>query len=175
MWKIQFGCGGNQIDGWENYDMDIDISKPLPRGTELYDYVFAEHVVEHVNSPDAFRFFEECYRILKPGGVLRIALPSITQVYEHADQQYLSWLKDNKYSDGTRRGAIRNIVVNHEHLSSWNYELLDLLIYAAGFDNRKRCQVGKSDHSELDNIEGHGKEIGDRNNLIETIVIEAIK
>lgn len=173
--KIQFGCGGNQIDRWENYDSEVDISQPLPREDNSYDFVFAEHVVEHLDPPRAFRFFMECHRILKPGGVFRVAVPSVARIYQEADDTYLNWLVEMGYGEATKEDAIKSIVLNHYHLSAWTYELLDLFLLAAGFKQRVEEKVGESDHPELTNIEGHGEVIGHHNNLIETIVIEATK
>lgn len=52
MRKIQFGCGGNKLDGWENYDRDVNISKPLPFEDNSIRFIFAEHVLEHVHAHD---------------------------------------------------------------------------------------------------------------------------
>ena len=59
MKKIQFGSGGKDcfIDGWENYDIDIDIRKPLPFENNSVDFVMAEHLIEHVTQHDAYLFF----------------------------------------------------------------------------------------------------------------------
>lgn len=173
--KIQFGCGENYLEGWENYDIEMDISKLIPKQSDYYDFIFAEHVVEHVDSPTALKFFYECKRILKPGGVLRVAVPSVNQVRDRITEDYLAWTKELDYGDGTVSKALTNIILNHGRLSSWNYDLLDVMLEAAEFDIRVPAEVGKSTHPELSNIEGHGKVIGDVNNLIETIVIEATK
>lgn len=173
--RIQFGCGGNYIDHWENYDSEIDISKPLPREDNSYDYVFSEHVVEHLDPPRALQFFMECRRILRPGGVFRVVVPSVEKIYRDADDAYLNWLAEKGYGEATREDAIKSIVLNHYHLSAWTYELLDLFLFAAGFKQRVGQKVGESTHPELTNIEGHAEVIGEHNNLIETIVIEATK
>ena len=39
---------------------------------DAYDVVFSSHVLEHFEKADARAFLAECYRVLKPGGVLRI-------------------------------------------------------------------------------------------------------
>ncbi|NBW21092.1 MAG: methyltransferase domain-containing protein [Caulobacteraceae bacterium] len=77
MMKLNLGCGGNILQGWENHDSDLDISKPLPHEDNSIDFIFAEHVCEHLTTPDVVRFFMEAYRILKDGGTIRIAVPSV--------------------------------------------------------------------------------------------------
>ena len=77
MKKLHLGCGLNILNGWENLDKDVDVSKPLPYLNNSVDYVFHEHLIEHLDEVDGYNFMKECYRILKPGGYLRISTPSI--------------------------------------------------------------------------------------------------
>ncbi len=49
-------------------------------GPARFDWVIASHVVEHV--PDLIAFLQDCEAILKPGGVLAIALPDRRQCFD---------------------------------------------------------------------------------------------
>jgi predicted SAM-dependent methyltransferase len=169
MRKLNLGCGGNILAGWENHDADVDIRNPLPYEDESIDFIFIEHCVEHVTTPDAVRFFAECLRILKYEGTLRVAVPSGDKIYDLADEPYLKWHGQSGFGDGTRRGAVRSILLDHGHLSAWNHSILDACLFAAGFEEEKiyGCDLGE--------LEGHGKVIGEHNNAIETIVMEAVK
>lgn len=78
MKKIQFGSGKNILPGWENTDLPrVDIRKPLTYDTNSVDLVFHEHVIEHLDEVDGFNFMAECYRILNPGGIMRVSCPSL--------------------------------------------------------------------------------------------------
>jgi predicted SAM-dependent methyltransferase len=169
MRKLNLGCGGNILDGWENHDMDLDITKPLPYEDNSIDFIFIEHCVEHTTTPDAVRFFAEALRVLKPDGTLRVAVPSADKIYDLADGAYLKWHGQSGFGDGTKRGAVRSILLDHGHLSAWNHSILEACLFAAGFDPDK---IYGCEFSEL---EGHGKVIGDHNNKIETIIMEAVK
>jgi predicted SAM-dependent methyltransferase len=169
MRKLNLGCGSNILAGWENHDSDVDIRNPLPYEDESIDFIFIEHCVEHVTTPDAVRFFAECLRILKYEGTLRVAVPSGDKIYDLADSEYLKWHGQSGFGDGTRRGAVRSILLDHGHLSAWNHSILDACLFAAGFEQEKIYG------STIGELEGHGKVIGDHNNEIETIVMEAVK
>jgi SAM-dependent methyltransferase len=39
----------------------------------VYDWIIASHVIEHV--PDPIRFLRDCQTILKPGGIISLAIP----------------------------------------------------------------------------------------------------
>jgi len=175
MKAIQFGCGSHHFQGWENYDAEVDITKPLPFEDNSVDLAYASHVCEHVSAPDAFRFFKECHRILKSGGIMRICVPSIARVYELMDDAYVKWAKDAGFSDGTRRGAIEHLITNHGHLACWDEGTLRAAIWAAGFATALNQELNKSETPELCGLERHGEVIGERNNWIESIVVEGWK
>ena len=176
MKAIQFGCGGNIFPApWENYDLDVDITKPLPFEDECTDLVYCSHTFEHVSPPDGFRFLKECLRILKPGGVLRLSVPSIEQVHAYKSEEYAAWVKEAGFGDGTQRGAIEHLITNHGHLACWSTGTLMAAMFAAGFHEVIDCPVGLSGHLDLCGLEWHGRVIGENNNRIESICVEGIK
>ena len=103
MKKVQFGSGLNIIPGWENTDFPaVDITKTLPYESNTIDRIFHEHVLEHIDEVDGFRFLKECFRVLKPAGIMRISIPSIDgfiHVYQNWDKMN-SELKE-KYRNRT--------------------------------------------------------------------------
>src|SRR5437868_928144 len=77
--KLNLGAGGNILAGWHNHDLDMDITKRLPFDDNTIDAIFIEHCLEHVHLHDAMRFLEEAHRVLVPGGMIRITVPSIVK------------------------------------------------------------------------------------------------
>jgi predicted SAM-dependent methyltransferase len=83
--KLQVGCGANLLSGWLNSDtrpltaavMFLDATKRFPFEDDTFDYVFSEHMIEHVSFRDGMFMLGECFRILKPGGRIRISTPDI--------------------------------------------------------------------------------------------------
>jgi SAM-dependent methyltransferase len=172
--KVNLGCGENRLAGWDNHDIDVDITRRLPWADGSTDFIFIEHCVEHVGYRQAIGFFEEALRVLRPGGVLRVVVPSIEQILAADDQAY--WEFTKKWGgEATRRGAARAILFSHGHEMAWTESLMRSLLTYAGFDPVTLSTVGSSSHPELRGVEGHGKVIGEAFNRIESMVFEATK
>jgi predicted SAM-dependent methyltransferase len=145
--KYNFGCGSNRIFGWQNFDADCDITKPLPFSDNSAEFILAEHVCEHIAAPDCLRFFEECHRLLSPGGVLRICVPHLDRIQDTAH--------------------CRDLIVGHGHMVVFNLSNLVTMLQLAGFESvsetlRKPC-------------DGHWKIIGEAKDDLETLRVEARK
>ena len=175
MKKIQFGCGGNLLDGWDNFDIEMDIAEALRFEDNSVDYILAEHVVEHVNHNEALCFFDECRRILKEGGVLRVCIPSFQKIKDLADSEYVEFTKQFFANSKSPDVHLRAIVLCHEHKSMWTSDVLWDFLSMAGFDKIKKCDMRKSDHEARRDVDGHWKVIGEKFANIETEICEAIK
>lgn len=178
--KINLGCGTNKLDGWQNYDSEVDITKMLPFVNDSADFVFAEHVVEHVTYEQALSFFAECHRVLRVGGVCRIAVPSVVRVWREATPDYMRFTRKwsrpvNETEPMLRRASMMNILFMHGHKAPWTQELLLASLFYAGFDVVKPFTPGHSEIEELRGVEGHGRVISEYFNWIETVVVEATK
>ena len=88
--KINLGCGRHYLPGYLNCDVatgvradrHFDLNQfPYPLESDLADEVLLDNVLEHLD--DIPRVLTELYRILKPGGVLRVIVP-----YAKADWAY---------------------------------------------------------------------------------------
>lgn len=171
---LNFGCGTNRLEGWANFDAEVDIAKPLQFSDGSAGFILAEHVVEHVSYREALSFFRECRRVLRSGGVARIAVPSIEQVWRFGTAEYFGFAHSRGWAKSAdARGAMAALLDCHGHQAPWTASLLASSLYLAGFDNVVQRDPGLSDHPELHGVEGHGKVIGDAFNAIETVICEA--
>lgn len=168
MRKVQFGCGGNRLAGWENYDYEVDISKKLPFEDASVDAVLAEHVLEHISIQEAWSFLEECMRIMKNGAYLRIAVPSVTRIHAFADEEYFKFIKAHGWGEATRKDAVKSIIFNHGHQTIWEQSSLYAIIDVLGFEI---CATAECMKDTLH----HQKVIGDKINNIETVVVDCQK
>jgi SAM-dependent methyltransferase len=147
-------------------DGEADISKPLGFADASVDYLVCEHRVQRLEQYDAIRFFKECRRVLKPKGVLRIAVPSLEQIAKCEDADYAAMAASNG-------GPARAILYAWGSRSPWTWTVLEALLFFAGFENVERCSPHTSRHKALCDVEKHHKVIGDKFFEIETIVAEA--
>jgi SAM-dependent methyltransferase len=74
---------GVQLDNIEEVDFvwSGQSFKDLTGGERQYDWIIASHVIEH--TPDLIGFLNECESILKPGGVLSLAVPDKRYCFDH--------------------------------------------------------------------------------------------
>jgi SAM-dependent methyltransferase len=89
--KLDLGAGRNPIPGFTSVDLyapdsavkcDLfklpwkDMAGKLLWSDNSVSEIHASHFVEHIPREKRWPFFEECYRVLKPGGIMRIIVPS---------------------------------------------------------------------------------------------------
>lgn len=85
---LNVGCGRRYDRRWVNLDLasrdasvvQHDINKGLPFADGSFDAVYHSHVLEHLKPDQGVRLLGECYRVLAPGGVLRIVVPDLETI-----------------------------------------------------------------------------------------------
>lgn len=87
---VNVGCGSRYHPDWVNIDIVAhgpgviahDVSRGLPLDDASCDAVYHSAVLEHIRPGDAVPFIRECRRVLRPGGVLRVAVPDLERICE---------------------------------------------------------------------------------------------
>jgi predicted SAM-dependent methyltransferase len=82
---VNIGCGATWHPAWTNLDVRPvspqvqlwDVSHGLPFGSEQVDACYASHVLEHLTREQARALLVECVRVLRPGGIVRLAVPDL--------------------------------------------------------------------------------------------------
>ncbi len=121
---LNFGCGGTFHPDWTNLDTspaspgviahDLRLRFPFADGS--FDAAYGSHVLEHLEPAAAERLLQDCFRILKPGGTIRIAVPdleSIVRLYvsslegalkgDHESEMRYDWLMLELYDQVVRK------------------------------------------------------------------------
>lgn len=96
---LNVGCGSHyQVSPeWTNLDFVAEseqviahnLLKGIPFPDQSFDLVYHSHVLEHFSKEDGKMLIEECFRVLKPNGVVRIAIPNLEEIAKN----YLKYLE----------------------------------------------------------------------------------
>ena len=147
------------IRTWTNVDFVGDAARKLPFKSEVYDLIYASHILEHVPWYQVENTLAEWKRVLKPSGVLELWVPDglkISQAfvaaeleggteykkdgwwYANSDQDSCVWMAGRcfSYGDGNGRADSPNW---HRGLFSERY--LAKLLSQAGFENIERLSA----------------------------------
>jgi ubiquinone/menaquinone biosynthesis C-methylase UbiE len=90
---------GVDIVNCEGVDVVHDLTKfPYPFKDESADAIYTCHFQEHLDGDERMKFFNECYRILKPGGKMRHIHPYYKSVRAVQDPTH-KWppISENSY------------------------------------------------------------------------------
>ncbi len=200
--KLQIGCGRHYLPGWLNADyhpktrdvLHLDATRRLPFEDAQFDYVFSEHMIEHFTFPQGQDLLRECFRILAPGGVVRISTPDLEfliDLYrpdepparersavqaEFIDHFLDTEIKERESSAPRDFDAflINKFVRAWGHLFIYDDKTLRYAMETAGFGEVVRCQLMESAHAPLRELEHVGRKPAGHLAL-ESLVLEATK
>lgn len=108
---VNLGCGARFHESWLNFDMHpsssnvvaCDLAQGIPLEDNRCDVVYHSDLIEHIRRDKVVSFLRECYRVLKPEGIMRVATPD----FEEICRQYLQKLE---------------AVISGDHLAKPDYE-----------------------------------------------------
>ena len=194
--RLQIGCGRFKQKGWLNTDISCSIpdiyylnaAKKYPFPNNSFRYIYSEHLFEHLNISQAIVMLQECFRVLKPNGKLRLSMPNfhfLMDLYFHPDKEinkkYLDW-SFSKYIDNNDISivnkhsypiyVINNFFHNWEHKFIHTPETITEIAKSCGFRNIESCTINQSNVQVFKGIESHFKDIPDWANQLETFIVE---
>ncbi|MCZ2207368.1 methyltransferase domain-containing protein [Cylindrospermopsis raciborskii] len=102
--SVNLACGGVYVtsNDWINLDYassdvhvrQANLLETLPFDSNSISLVYSSHFLEHIPLAQVPSFLKECYRILKPGGIIRLVLPD----FEEMCHEYISQLHQGDYT-----------------------------------------------------------------------------
>lgn len=139
--RYNLGAAKQRIPGFINVDLEgaqvtADLGQfpwdiPGHSACEL----MASHILEHFTKEDGRCFLAECYRILKPGGKLHVAVPDMDIFIDCINTG--DWTAVNGYAwrslDAMLGGGEREPRPAWRHKYMYNTETLQAMMVAAGF------------------------------------------
>ena len=103
MKKLDLGCGNRKHEGYigidfeykEGVDIVRDLEKGLPFDDESIDEIFASHILEHLKELNFV--MEECFRVLKKNGIMRIIVPHAATLEAIRDPSHVRFINEQTF------------------------------------------------------------------------------
>jgi predicted SAM-dependent methyltransferase len=158
--KLHLGCGKRYIPGFIHIDLDnyphidykADISYLSMFGDESVDLVYCCHALEYFDRQEAQeKVLPEWHRVLKRGGVLRLAVPdfeALVKVY----QKYAEVSKVLGPLYGRMIIETGNGSKTIYHKTVYDFRLLKDILERVGFTNIHRYDWRKTVHKDYDDF-----------------------
>lgn len=133
--KLHLGAGNFTHEGWLASDLFpkigksiiyIDASKRLPFPDNYFDFIYSEHMIEHISYDSAQNMLKECNRVLKKNGKIRISTPDL--------DKYLSLFDSEKseIQEDFIDFMSNNWLQKFKHNDNLPYHILNLNMHAWG-------------------------------------------
>jgi predicted SAM-dependent methyltransferase len=149
--SLNLGAGYHTREGWTPIDLmvapptgvrwDVRWGLPLERGSVRR--IHCEHFFEHLRFPDeVMPALAECFRVLEPGGELRIIVPDASRyidAYANHDAEFFDAMRQLGNASEPFETDIE--VVNQafrmggDHLFAWDFAVMRRRLEAVGFVN----------------------------------------
>ena len=175
--RLNWGCGGHTLPGWINsdqkegpgIDLSCDIRAGLPLDSDSIDYAVSIHAMPEVPYDELVPVLQELRRVLRPGGVLRLALPDLLKgvdAYRRGDRDYFLVPDEDARSLGAK--LITQLVWYGYVRTLFTAEFIEEQLLKAGFRNVGHCGYRRTNSAfpeivDLDNREA------------ESLFVEAVK
>lgn len=156
--RLNLGCGHAIKEGWVNIDRDAhpgvfvhDLSTPLPFEDGSVEEIYSEHFIEHINEETACKLLEECYRVLAPGGRIRISTPDLDTLVESYLFKKLNFYKSTGWFPGTPCRMLNEGMRLWGHQFLYNLDELGWILQGVGFREVMRVKIDPAYECRPDN------------------------
>jgi predicted SAM-dependent methyltransferase len=177
--KLHLGCGPRHIPGFVHVDLlpapHVDIVGPveqLPIGDAGVSLIYASHVLEHFGRYEYKAVLTEWFRVLAPGGILRLAVPDFAAC---AALYYESGLAD-------RLSGLVGLIVGGQrdnldfHKMIFDEESLRLDLLETGFVEVRRWDWRTTEHAGVDDYsQAYIPHLSKQDGRLMSLNLEAVK
>lgn len=175
--KLHLGCGKKHIPGFVHVDVEdyphIDFRMPVNQLTFAADnsveVIYASHVLEHFGRHELDDVLREWFRVLRKGGILRLAVPDFEAVV-------------HRYQETGRLEELIGLVCGGQrnqydfHKMVFDEKLLGEKLRNAGFASVARYDWRATEHAWMDDYsQAYLPHMNKESGLLMSLNVEAVK
>lgn len=165
------GVEGTIMHNW-------DLKHGVPASDNSLEVVYHSHMLEHLSNTEGLAFLQECYRVLQPGGMLRVLIPDLgawCKAYVHGDDFFFdsyrrNILRGDRDLYPTNAAVFMGMLHNHDHKMGYDFEFLSHRLTTIGFERIRRTLFQESALPEIAEMEFH-----EPTRTMETLCVECYK
>jgi SAM-dependent methyltransferase len=134
-----------------NCFVHADLTRAFPFVDGSADFMFSSHFLEHLTRDQCIRVLGEARRVLKPSGVIRVAVPDLelaVDLYQAGEARRM--LDDHFFRPEQGRLA--------QHRYMYDFSLLAAALAEAGFADVRRCSYREGDVPDLELLDNRPDE-----------------
>lgn len=189
--RLNLGCGHNTLPGWLNVDLEggrhgttyMDALRPYPLPDNSLDAILCEHLIEHLPSEGGRFLLSEAYRVLKPGGAIRIVTPDLQSLARmcvnepnEGERRYLDFVAKLHGQDAIEPSdALNYIFYDYGHRHIYTARRLSEAMAASGFVGITESRAAHPQREIFFGAEGHPGFMGAENDATEAFALEGVK
>jgi len=110
----------------------LNVERTFPYQSDSFQAIFTCHMLEHLYPPIALHCIQECHRVLRRNGILRIVIPDLDRIVANYESEAPSSFLQAIFEYG--RGLEKN-----SHHFHYNFSSLKGALLNAGFSRVVRC------------------------------------
>ena len=181
--KLHLGCWHRNIPGFVHIDLcdmpHIDYKSGIDDlsmfENESASLIYSSHSFEYFDRDEAIAVLAEWWRVLKPGGVLRLAVPdfdALIKVYESTSD--IAKILGPLY--GQMKIKTNTGEVSLYHKTVYNFNSLSKILLSNGFSNVKRYRWQETIHKSYDDhSQAYFPHMDKENGLLLSLNVEGVK
>jgi prepilin-type processing-associated H-X9-DG protein len=151
---LHLGCGAKYLPGFVNVDANplrkvdlwLDVRCGLPYRANSVSSIYSTHMIEHLYPDELERLLRECARALKPGGGLRIVVPSLRNAILAYQENRYDWFPGNfpRHFDSVGGRFSNFLFCDGQHRTAFDFGHLQEILFKAGFARVEESEEGRS-------------------------------
>ena len=188
---LELGSGGGpRPAGWLATDLEptenalkLDVTRPFPIADAAFDHIHARHLIEYLPFGAAGVMLSECFRVLKPGGTLRVVTTSIEALFQliapgrsAETDRYIQWATETfmPFAPAPMGSFVFNRLVRGEGRAFiYDRATLELVLTRAGFAAIQDRPRDVSAHPSLRGLDSGGR--APDAHALESLILEATR